>query len=178
MYWRVVFPIYNESHEYVIGCTGRSVFEKCKKCGSHHWDGKECPKPEWFKYYAKWRNNENFDKESSLFNLWFASQHIEETRNLILVEGPLDVLFLEQFGIHNSLAMYGLTLSEQQQILIERSGATRITLLMDEDIPGQSAIPDLYKKFCRSYKVYVPEYKTGQSLKSMGEKELKTFLKI
>jgi hypothetical protein len=31
MYERAVVPIYDNEHKYIVGCTGRSIFEKCEK---------------------------------------------------------------------------------------------------------------------------------------------------
>jgi DNA primase len=81
-----------------------------------------------------------------------------------LVEGPGDVWRLEEAGIQNSVAMFGVNLTDEQAILLECSGAMTVVLAEDNDAAGEIAINEL-KDQLRGYnlKVYKP------SAKDVGE---------
>jgi hypothetical protein len=46
MYSRVVVPIYDDSASFLIGCTGRSIYNSCDICGSYHNPNAQCPDKE------------------------------------------------------------------------------------------------------------------------------------
>lgn len=132
MYGRIVIPIYDETGQTMVGCTGRSIFEKCEKCGCWH-DDETCPANK--KRYSKWRHN--FDSRYYLYNYWFAYPTIKQTSSALLVESPGNVLKLEMAGIHNSLAMFGNTLKTEQKFLLEKAGVMDLTVLLDNDEAGR-----------------------------------------
>jgi DNA primase len=53
------------------------------------------------------------------------------------VEGPGDVWRLWEAGIENAVAMFGAGLTDEQQIVIERSGAMNISIVRDNDATGE-----------------------------------------
>ena len=55
MYNRVVAPIYDTEYKTMVGCTGRSIFEACPKCGTYHNPQRDCPSPEKQWLYSKWK---------------------------------------------------------------------------------------------------------------------------
>jgi DNA primase len=112
MYMRATAPIYDPTHDYVIGCTGRSIFDSCAICESYHNPIKACPpeKDRW--KHCKWRHNYGFKGEFHLYNYWFAKEFIRQTGIAIIVEGPADVWRLEEAGIHNAVATFGAHLTE------------------------------------------------------------------
>jgi len=60
MYNRVVAPVHDDNHEYLIGCTGRSIFEKCHICSSYHDSSISCPSSEKTWLFPKWKHSSNF----------------------------------------------------------------------------------------------------------------------
>lgn len=151
---RVVAPVYDDDHNFVVGCTGRSVFNKCDKCGCYH--DNECPEDynKWL--HSKWRHSSGFKTQNHLYNMWFAKSHIQETNTVIIVESPGNVWKLEENGIHNSVAIFGTNLSDRQKILLDGSGAMNLIVIMDNDEAGKKATANIIEKCNRTYQVHVP----------------------
>jgi 5S rRNA maturation endonuclease (ribonuclease M5) len=153
---RVVVPIY-DSRKLMVGCSGRSIHKACANCGSYHSQKGNCPSPadQWL--YSKWKHSKNFNAGSYLYNYWCAEKFIRESNTVVLVEGPGDVWRLEEAGVHNAVAMFGLELADEQQVTLEMSGAMKVVLLLDNDKAGQEAIPQLKKILSRSYNLSFPK---------------------
>ena len=83
-----------------------------------------------------------------------AKEHIKKDMYVILVESPGNVWKLEENGIHNSVAIFGTNLSNQQKLLLDSSGAMCIFTIMDNDDAGQKAAQNIYKNCNRTYNVY------------------------
>lgn len=174
MFNRIVVPVYDENYKYFIGCTGRSILEKCR-CGYYH--AGSCPITPLDKYKAaKWRNNKNFAKESCLYNFWFAKEKIKETSTVILVEGPGDVWKLEEAGITNSVAKLGSELSEEQLIILECSGAMNIIDLSDNDEAGEISRAQLRERCSRLFNLSFPKF-NYHDIGEMTVKQIETELK-
>lgn len=152
---RVAVPVYDDNHRVAIGFTGRSLFERCEKCKRWHEPG-SCPIGEASFRASKWRN-EGFKRESVLYNYWFAKKEIEKTGVVLLCEGPGDVWRLEEVGFHNSLAMFGADLSDQQQVILEMSGAMNVVVLTDLDETGELAREKLKKRLGRTFRLHFPQ---------------------
>ena len=168
---RVVVPVYDEKYEYTIGCTARSIFERCDKCKQYHSLKGRCPK-----LSPKWKHDYRFNKSQHLYNWWFCYPVSKETRKIFVVEGPGDVWRLAEAGIHNSVAIMGVNLSDSQQVLFERSGATDIMLCMDNDEAGVLGRLNITKKlenFFRINHVYLDQKDIGE----MKVDEVKLLLK-
>jgi 5S rRNA maturation endonuclease (ribonuclease M5) len=150
---RAVVPIYDINHKKMIGCTGRSIFEKCTKCKSFHNPNNLCPKDDELWKYSKWRHSSGFKTQESLYNLWFAQPHIKETGTVILVESPGNVWKLEENGIHNSVAIFGSNLTDRQKMILDMSGAMKIIAIMDSDDAGQKARVTIDQKCSRTYNI-------------------------
>ena len=154
MFNRVVVPIYNDTHQYMIGCTGRSVFDKCKKCGKWHPSGK-CPEKE--KCYPKWIHHpKGFKTGNYLYNFWNAKKYIKKSHVAILVESPGNVWRLEEAGIHNSVGLFRNSLSDGQRAILDSSGALALIVIMDNDEnkAGQKAAINITKKCESIYNVH------------------------
>jgi hypothetical protein len=95
MYNRAVAPIYDLKHEFIVGCTGRSIFNKCNSCGCYHDNSKSCPSDEHKWRFPKWKHNSDFKSQNHLYNYWFAKEHISKTNTVIIVESPGNVWKLE-----------------------------------------------------------------------------------
>lgn len=157
MYNRVVVPIYDNDHKYMVGCTGRSIFEKCTKCSFYHNISNLCPSDEKKWLYPKWKHSADFKSRNYLYNFWFAKDHIYETGIAIIVESPGNVWRLEENGIHNSVAIFGSSLSDRQKILLDSSGAMTLILLTDNDDAGKKAADQIKTKCENTYRIFVPK---------------------
>lgn len=154
MYNRAVVPVYDEDYKFLVGCTGRSIFEKCDKCKGYHSINNLCPEPNDVWKFPKWKHNMDFKSQNYLYNFWFAKEHIKNMRYVIIVESPGNVWRLEESGIHNSVAIFGSSLSNKQKMILDTSGAMSLILLMDNDDAGQKAAQQITDKCNRTYNVY------------------------
>jgi 5S rRNA maturation endonuclease (ribonuclease M5) len=148
---RAVVPVYNNEFTGMIGCTGRSVCSKCDECNSYH--SNDCPKDHELWLYSKWRHSKNFKTQECLYNYWFAKKYIEDSKTVILVESPGNVWRLEEANIHNSVALFGASLSHKQKMLLDISGAMNIITIMDNDPAGQEAAKQISEKCGRIYNI-------------------------
>lgn len=161
MYMRAVAPIYDDDYKKVIGCTGRSVFEKCPLCSSYHNPSHKCPPDRLRPVFKKWKNNDGFTKEYHLYNYWFAKEYIRSTKIAILVESPGNVWRLEECGFHNSLGMFGAAICEPQRDILDKSGALALIILTDPDPAGYLAIDNIRKELGGLYQLYTPRIGTN-----------------
>lgn len=154
-YDRVITPFYDDNGEYMVGCSGRSRYEKCSICGFYHNPDTRCPLTKTEKLATvKWKHNSNFLANSYLYNYWNAKQHILNTNTVILVEGPGDVWKLEEAKIFNSLALLGAKLSYDQKIILEESGAMNIIVATDNDEAGEKAFRSINESCKRMFNIY------------------------
>lgn len=123
MYDRVVFPVYDPSGKYFIGCVGRTI------SGA----------PE------KWKNQKGFKKSQHLYGLWLAFQAICQSGKIILVEGQGDVIRFHEAGIENAIGIFGSRLSDAQELLLQKTGVTNITTVFDRDQAGDKCREDCNK---------------------------------
>lgn len=154
---RVVVPIYDDDYNYAVGFTSRSIHEKCDKCGFWHNTKQPClPFEQAFRQHCKWRHSEHFNASNWLYNYWFAKRWIEDSGVVILVEGPGDVWRLEESGIHNAVAMFGVDLTDEQLGILETSGALSVIVMLDNDEAGKIAAVEIQKKLKRIFRTYFP----------------------
>ncbi len=116
---RIIFPIRNKNGE-IIGFSGRTIHEDWQKLG-----------------IPKWKHSRDYDAANNLFNVDCAINHIKHSGCAIIVEGPLDVLRLEEAGIHNSVAILGKTLHSGQMTLLMSLSAFKLSIALDNDGPGK-----------------------------------------
>jgi DNA primase len=79
-----------------------------------------------------------FDKSRLLFGLDIARRHIREMREVVIVEGYMDVMQAWQAGFHNVVAQMGTALTEAQLRLVKRY-TKRFILALDADAAGAQA---------------------------------------
>ncbi len=163
---RVVVPIYDEDYRFCVGFTARSIHERCAKCGLWHAPCSACPVAELQKY-SKWTNSKGYSRESHLYNYWFAKKHIGKDGLAVLVEGPGDLWRLVEAGIEHGVAMCGSSLSDQQQIILEKSGAMTLIVLTNADEAGRKCAETIKRDLQRSYRIIVPELPDGKN--DLGE---------
>lgn len=179
MHNRVVVPIYDVDYKYMVGCSGRSIFEKCPKCQSYHDHQLSCPDNEYRWLYPKWKHSADFKSQNHLYNFWFAKEHIYETGMVIIVESPGNVWRLEENNIHNSVAIFGSSLSDRQKMLLDSSGAMTIIILTDNDDAGAKAAQQIKEKCQNTYRIYTPQISKndiGEMTTGEIDKQIKEYI--
>lgn len=155
---RVVVPVYDNDHRVAIGFTGRSVFPECRECGCYH--ERICPPEEERHFFSKWKNH-GFKKESWLYNFWFAKKLIQQSGVVCLCESPGDVWRLTEAGIRVGVGLFGTTLSDQQQVILECSGSMNVVLLLNNDEAGKTGAEDIKRRLGRCFRVVQPKISTN-----------------
>ena len=173
---RVVAPVYCDNHKYVVGCTGRSPYNKCPTCLSFHEETKDCPPKDSLHLHSKWKHNTGFKTQNHLYNYWFAKEHIFEDKIAIIVESPGNVWKLEENGIHNSVALFGCSLSDRQKIILDGSGAMSLIILMDNDEAGKKATDQIQNKCKSTYRIFIPTI-SKQDIGDMTPEEISQDIK-
>jgi hypothetical protein len=153
MFDRIVVPVYDQQHSRMVGCSGRSIHEKCQKCSYYHNPKTDCVGHEYGWKYSKWKHNKDFKSKDHLYNLWFSKEYILKTGIAVIVESPGNVWRLEEAGIKNSVAIFGTSLSDRQKMLLDCSGAMSLLVLLDSDEAGQVGTKQIYDKCYRTYNV-------------------------
>jgi DNA primase len=115
---RLMFPIHDKEGR-VIGFGGRAM-------------GDAQPK------YLNTPQTQIFDKGTNLYALHLAQDAIRREREVVVVEGYMDVIAAHQFGFENVVASMGTALTNAQVRLVRRS-VDRILLALDSDAAGQMA---------------------------------------
>jgi len=176
---RIITPFYDADGKYMIGCSGRNKYERCEKCKMFHQPNTRCPiTKEEILRASKWKHSSNFSVDSYLYNYWNAKQYIEDSYTVILVEGPGDIWRLEEAGIHNGLALLGSSLSNNQKIILEESGAVNLVIATDNDDAGNKAYRSISENCKNLFNIKRIEY-PGHDPGSLTVKQVKNiFLPI
>jgi len=117
---RLIFPIIDEKNR-VIGFGGRAIKDEEKS-----------PK------YINSPESPIYRKGRILYGLNLAGKIIREKREVIVVEGYMDLIAIVQAGIGNVVATAGTAFTEHQCRLMKRY-STNITMLFDGDDAGRNA---------------------------------------
>lgn len=150
---RIVCPIYDESGNNMIGCTGRSVYDKCDQCSFHHSPVFVCPTQQKdYVKYCKWRHH-GFNSGEVLFNYYNAKPYIKKTNTAIIVESVGNVLKLETAGIKNSVCIFGTILTDGHLFLLDNIGVMNLKILFDNDEAGKNAAVSLEKRLGKLFNV-------------------------
>jgi 5S rRNA maturation endonuclease (ribonuclease M5) len=180
MYNHAVVPIYDMDYKYMVGCSGRSIFNKCDLCKCYHNPNNDCPSKENSWKYSKWKHSAGFKAQNHLYNFWFAKEHILKSSTAIIVESPGNVWRLEENNIHNSVAIFGSSLSDRQKILLDSSGAMNLVILTDNDDAGRKAAEQIKNKCQNTYRIFIPDISrndVGEMTSEEIEKEIKQYIK-
>lgn len=121
---RVVFPVYDETGNYMIGCIGRRLD-----------DGPN-----------KWINSKGFSKSSHLYGYNKAIKRAREVGAIVLVEGQGDTIRMHEAGMANTVGIFGASLSDAQEFLIQKTGVMNVVVAMDSDGPGQLAYESIHER--------------------------------
>jgi 5S rRNA maturation endonuclease (ribonuclease M5) len=136
-YNRIVVPIFNEDKTLILGFVGRTIYPKCFICDKYHYPNISCD----FKT-RKWVNSKGFNTNSFLYNYW--NFKTTNSRTLYICEGQADIWRFWEAGIKNVVGIFGVTISDEQRILLEKSGVTNIVFFLDPDKAGE----DGFKRSC------------------------------
>lgn len=115
---RVMFPIRNQKGE-TIAFGGRVIN-----------DGE--PK------YLNSPETPIFNKSHTLFGLHLAREHIRKQRQLVLLEGYVDVVSAWEAGVNNAIATLGTSLTSEHATRIRRISET-VIICYDSDSAGKDA---------------------------------------
>lgn len=155
MYKRAFFPVLDATGRYILGWSGRSIYDKCPKCGMHHHpERSSCPDPQYGGVYTKWKHSKDFRGELCLYNIWYAKPFISKTGTVILCEGPGDVWAYEIAGIKNSVAVLGLNMSRAQRLMLQNAGALTVVCTFDNDEAGQKAMEKIEKELTHYFRIF------------------------
>lgn len=167
MYLRAVCPVYNLQKQ-MVGCVGRSIHPSCTKCKYCHPENYKCPESNLEKLmFSKWRNSKGFYKANFLYNLWYSKPFIEESGQIILVEGQGDVWRLEEAGIHNSVGIFGRSLTDSQLSVLEKLPIKDAIILTDNDEKGIDARKTITQMLERMFRIRHLDIPDGK--KDVGE---------
>ncbi|WZL74657.1 DNA primase [Clostridiaceae bacterium 35-E11] len=115
---RIIFPIINTRGK-VIGFGGRTIENNMPK-------------------YLNSPETPVFNKGENLFGLNFAKKEVGSKKQIIVVEGYMDVIALYQSGIKNVVASLGTALTKYQATLLKRY-SEEVVIAYDGDTAGQLA---------------------------------------
>ena len=116
---RIMFPLYDLEGN-VVGFSGRIYNQKSES------------------KYINTKETEIFKKGELLYNYHIAKKEARKEKNIIVVEGFMDVIRLSTIGIVNVVAAMGTAVTKHQLNLIQKL-APNITLMFDGDKAGEKA---------------------------------------
>lgn len=116
---RIMFPLYDLEGN-VVGFSGRIYNQKSES------------------KYINTKETEIFKKGELLYNYHIAKKEARKEKNIIVVEGFMDVIRLSTIGIVNVVASMGTAVTKYQLNLIQKL-APNITLMFDGDKAGEKA---------------------------------------
>jgi len=177
MHDRAVIPV-RDHENYLVGFTGRTVHDK-----------------EWFEEreldYNKWLHGRYFDRlpnendplltGSILFNLHRAKTYLQPHHRMILVEGPLDGLKLEMYGIYNWVASLSTSFGPAHRSLLVKYGVSDLYVAYDNDPRKQPDKPTssevawerIHRVVGDLFRLHRVELPVGRDPGDMGEEEIR-----
>ena len=124
LYNRAIVPILDRDGVSVMGYTARAIT-----------DGMA---PKW--------HHQDVETSQILYGYYEAQKAIAEREEVILVEGPGDVWRMREAGVENVVGMFGASLKDAQQIILETSGCLNILMASDSDEAGEKGFASLLTK--------------------------------
>ncbi len=79
-----------------------------------------------------------YKKNEVLYGLYQAMDTVRKKKEIILVEGNIDIITMHKFGFTNTVAICGTAFTENHARLIKRN-ADKITILLDGDEAGKKS---------------------------------------
>jgi DNA primase len=117
---RIMFPVFDQQGR-VIGFSGRLLT-----------DGQKAAK------YINSPETPIYHKSVAIFGLHQAKQAMRKEKEIVIVEGHLDVISLSQRGLEQVVAVSGTALTSEQLVILSRQ-ADVIKLCFDNDEAGRKA---------------------------------------
>lgn len=136
---RLIFPIKNED-DYIIGFSGRTI-------GIIDTD-----------YKVKYLNTPEtkvFKKEKIMYNINRSKSFIYNKKNIILLEGYMDVISLEKLNIKNTVALMGTNLSDFNLNKIKKIANECLIFLDGDEIGINSSLKIAIKLLNNNIKVKI-----------------------
>jgi hypothetical protein len=99
----------------------------------------------------RWKHEGRMHKY--LYGINLSKKYINETRTVIIVEGPYKMIRLWEAGLKNCVAIFGTDLSEEQYNILLNSGAFTIIIATDRDEAGKKARTRIRSKINRFFYV-------------------------
>jgi hypothetical protein len=132
MHDRAVFPV-RDHDGHLVGYTGRTIHSK------EYFELRSLQYKKWIhgRHYNRWPKRGDLFTGSILFNLYRAKRYINQSRRLILVEGPLDGMKLEEAGIRNWVATLGTNFCPAHRTLLVQHGISDLFVAYDGDDPSK-----------------------------------------
>ncbi|MDR2666475.1 MAG: DNA primase [Endomicrobium sp.] len=115
---RIVFPIF-DVHGRIVAFGGRAIFNN---------EPKYLNTPETIVYF----------KSSNLYGLYQTLPTLRKERKIIILEGYIDTIIAQQFGVAGAVATLGTAFNQNHVKLISRYSDS-VTLLFDSDEAGRAA---------------------------------------
>lgn len=132
MHDRVVVPV-RDHDGHLVGYTGRTVHTK------EYFEKRGLMYSKWVhgRHYNHWPKRGDLFTSSILFNLYRAKKYIDSHHKIILVEGPLDGMRLEEAGIYNWVATLGTNFCHAHRTLLIKYGVKEVFVAYDADDPSK-----------------------------------------
>lgn len=155
MYNRSIVPIFDKNGEYIIGYSGRSIYDKCILCDLYHDNNRPCPVTNMEEVLCqKWINSKGFSSEAFFYNYWNSTEEIKRRDSTILVEGKPDTWRVYESGYKNVLGQFGSVLKNEQQKTLEKLGCTNLITMFDPDESGESCRKDINNRLSRFFNIH------------------------
>ena len=127
---RITFPIFSQNGK-ITAFGGRTISNHPAK-------------------YINFTNTPIFNKSKTFYGLNFAREHILRSREIIIVEGYMDVIMLHQAGIQNAVATLGTALTNEHLPILKKLNP-KITVAYDSDTAGINAALKAGKLLYKEY---------------------------
>ena len=152
-YDRIMFPLFDTNNN-VVGFSGR-IYNTSSD--SKYINTKETP---------------IFKKGELLYNYYNAKDEARILKNVIVVEGFMDVIRLYSVGIKNVVALMGTALTKEQIILLKRL-SNNIYLCLDGDSAGKKAMlsigDELVKNGCNTFVIALEDLDPDEYILKHGK---------
>ena len=148
---RLWFPIRNETG-ILMGMSGRSLDPEEKS--------------------RKWIHSVDLSKNELLYNLHHATKYgrINHTKELIIVEGPVDCMKASMFGKKNAVALLGHRISDSQKRLLLKH-AFRVVLALDADEAGEMGTEEAKELLKGDFEVFTMPLPAGKDVGDLTGEE-------
>lgn len=134
---RIIFPVRRRDNE-LVGLVGRTVIGNSRK----------------YKNYWGFRRR-----------LFLYGEHLvdEEDEQIVVVEGPIDAIMFEQYGIRNTVATLGVSVSDnQKEKILDLCNEEKVIIAFDGDEKGREKGSELAEDLSNHARVSLVEFEDGE----------------